>query len=152
MDNRITKSIIIKADAEQAYQIWENFENFPMFMKNVKSVSTTSPTGHLSHWVITGPMGKDVEWTAEMTTREEGRRIGWNTKDREGDVTTSGQVTFTQLGHGDTEVTVTMNYDPSQAGFIGEKVAQIFTNPEKMVEEDLSNFKNYVEGRHDRTM
>jgi uncharacterized membrane protein len=143
MDNKITKSIIVKADAGKAFGVWENFENFPMFMKYVESVETIS--NEVSHWTVKGPMGKDIEWTATMTTYEPSKRIGWNTKDRNEQVTTSGQVTFNSLDHGETEVTVTMNVDP-QGGKVGEVIAQIFSNPEKMLEEDLHNFKSYVEG------
>ncbi|MGE5224049.1 MAG: SRPBCC family protein [Omnitrophica WOR_2 bacterium] len=34
----ITRSIIVQASADEAYQLWHNFENFPMFMQNIKSV------------------------------------------------------------------------------------------------------------------
>jgi hypothetical protein len=30
--SEITRSIIVKADAETAFRAWSNFENFPMFM------------------------------------------------------------------------------------------------------------------------
>jgi uncharacterized membrane protein len=43
-----------------------------------------------------------------------------------------------------------MHYDPP-AGMAGELVAKFFGNPEKRVEEDLSNFKHYAEGRVERT-
>jgi uncharacterized membrane protein len=85
-----------------------------------------------------------------MTTFEPDKRIGWNTKDREENVTTSGQVTFNQLSNNETEVTVMMKYDP-EGGKVGQLIAQLFANPEKMLEEDLYNFKNYVEGNSNRS-
>ena len=93
-----------------------------------------------------GPLGAKVEWVAETTRMEPNRRIGWNTKDNASTVTTSGEVIFTELGNYQTEITVTLKYNPP-AGALGEAVAKIFSNPEARLEEDLKNFKNYVEGR-----
>jgi uncharacterized membrane protein len=53
-------------------------------------------------------------------------------------------VTFNPLPQNETEVTVLMQYDPS-GGKAGELLANLFANPEKRLEEDLQNFKNYLE-------
>lgn len=148
MQDQITRSIIIKARAEEAFTAWANFENFPHFMKYIKSVNKTGPKS--SHWVMEGPLGKDVGWDAEITRFEEGKRIGWSTKDHAGDVTTSGQVTFNSLPNEETEVTVMMQYVP-KAGIAGDIVAKLFARPGDRVEEDLSNFKSYIEGNYERT-
>lgn len=148
MTEQVTRTIIVKADADRAFQAWENFENFPMFMEHVKSVRMIGPK--TSHWEVEGPLGKTVEWDAETTTVDVNKRIAWNTKDSEdSDVTTSGQVSFNSLPHGETEVTVTLQYKP-QAGVAGNLVAKLFANPEKQLEEDLQNFKKYIEGMQDR--
>ena len=65
MAERVTKGIIVKASVEDAYALWENFENFPHFMKNIRSVTRPGPKS--SHWVMSGPLGRDVEWDAETT-------------------------------------------------------------------------------------
>jgi uncharacterized membrane protein len=154
MADQITKSIIVDGSPSEVFNLWANFQNFPHFMKYVKSVV---PTGdRTSRWVVEGPLGKDVEWVAEVTRFEPSQRIGWSTKDyhagsdvttyRGGsDITTSGQVTFAPVGNNQTEVTVVMQYVPP-AGAVGEAVAKIFANPEKRVEEDLNNFKKFAEG------
>jgi uncharacterized membrane protein len=143
MANQITRTIIVKASPEEAFRVWANFENFPMFMKHVRQVRSFGDG--VSHWEVAGPLGKTLEWDAEITRLEANKRIGWNTKDRGGDLTTSGQVTFNDLPQGQTEVTVLMQYEP-KAGLAGDIVAQILGNPEKKLEEDLSNFKSYIEG------
>lgn len=153
MSEKITKSIILKADVSQAYHAWENFENFPKFMKYIKSVRNTGP--NTSHWEMSGPLGVTVEWDAEMTRNDENKRIAWNTKDRSkenggNDLTTSGQVTFNALPQGETEVTVIMVYDLN-AGRSGKVMASLFSHPEKQLETDLRNFKAFVEGMYDRT-
>lgn len=149
MPDQITKSIIVKGDASDIFALWADFSNFPNFMKYIKSVIRTGDL--TSRWQMEGPLGKDVEWEAEMTTFEPNKRIGWNTKGRngDGDVTTSGQVTFAELPNNQTEVTVMMQYTPP-AGVLGEVVAKIFSNPENRVMEDLQNFKKYAEGHFDR--
>ncbi len=148
MPDQITRSIIIKASSGEAFNAWSSFENFPNFMKYIKSVTKTGP--RTSHWVMDGPLGKDVEWDAEITCYDEGKRIGWSTKDHEGDITTSGQVTFNPLPNDETEVTVMMQYIP-KAGAAGELVARLFAKPKERVEQDLSNFKTYIEGDYERT-
>jgi uncharacterized membrane protein len=148
MTEQVTRTIIVKGDAEKAFQAWANFENFPHFMEHVISVKNTGPK--TSHWKVEGPLGKSVEWNAETTTVDANKRIGWSTKDNEdSDITTSGQVTFNALPHGETEVTVTLQYKP-QAGVAGNLVAKLLANPEKQLEEDLQNFKKYIEGMQDR--
>lgn len=142
MPHQTTKSIIVGADVSTVYNLWANFENFPRFMENIKSVSKTGE--RLSHWVMSGPLGINIEWDAETTKLEENTRIAWNSRDNS-TITTSGQVTFNQLENNQTEVTVTLQYEPP-AGLAGDVVAKLFSNPEKRLEEDLQNFKRYVEG------
>ena len=63
-------------------------------MKYITSVHKTGDG--LSHWVMEGPLGKKIEWDAEATRMEPNKRIAWNSCDQ-GDITTSGQVTFKEL-------------------------------------------------------
>ncbi len=137
----ITKSIIVKADISDLYNTWLNFENFPRFMENIKSVKKTDD--RMSHWVMQGPLGAPIEWDAETTRMEPDQRIAWSSKDN-GPLKTSGQVTFKQLGPIETEITVTLHYEPP-AGMVGDAVAQLFGNPEYRLNEDLRRFKEYVE-------
>src|SRR5690349_5943572 len=146
MADQVTKDIIVKANIDDVYAIWADFEQFPRFMTYIKSI--TKMGERTSHWVMEGPLGKDLEWDAETTTLEHNKRIAWNSRDG-GDIKTSGQVTFNDLGHGQTEVTVTLQYVPP-AGKLGEVVAQLFSDPHKRLDEDLHNFKTYAEGMPNR--
>jgi uncharacterized membrane protein len=141
MADQTTKTIIVGARVEEAYDAWANFENFPRFMKHVKSVTRTGEK--MSHWVVDGPFGKQVEWDAETTRLEKNKRIAWNSKETS-DIKTSGQVTFNDLENGQTEITVTLQWVvPKSKG--GEKLMGLFADPEKRLEEDLLSFKRYVE-------
>lgn len=145
--DQVTRTIIVKASIGDVYRIWSNFENFPHFMSNIKSITKTSE--RTSHWVMEGPLGKTLEWDAETTRLEENQRIAWNSRDG-GDIKTTGQVTFKELPHGETEVAVTLQYVPP-GGLAGEIVASLFGNPEGKLEEDLRNFKAFAEGMYHRT-
>lgn len=148
MANQVTKSIIVKAPLADVYRLWSNFESFPYFMKHVKSVEKTGDK--MSHWEVQGPLGQTVYWDAEMTRLEENKRIGWSTKDNDGTITTSGQVSFNALPQDRIEVTVMFQYVPP-AGKAGAIVTRLFSNPEEKLDEDLRNFKAYAEGMLNRT-
>jgi uncharacterized membrane protein len=136
----VTKSIIVKADVKDAYEIWSNFENFPQFMQYIKAVKKLGD--EYSRWVMEGPLGARFEWEAKTTRMDPNKRIGWSST--QGDIKTSGQVTFNSLPSNQTEVTVTLQYIPP-AGIAGEVVADLFSDPERRLDEDLRNFKRYIE-------
>lgn len=135
-----TRSVIVKGNISEIYDVWANFENFPHFMKNIRSVTKTGEKS--SHWVMSGPMDIKLEWDAETTRQELNKRIAWSSTG--GDIKTSGQVTFNSLPDEAVEVTVTLTYVPP-AGVIGERLAPILAKPEEMLMEDLRNFKRFIE-------
>jgi uncharacterized membrane protein len=141
---RVEKSIRVKAPVAQVYQFWRNFENFPRFMDNVDEVRLLDGTGQRSHWKLHGPMGKTVEYDADLTQDEPNKAIGWNSTD--GDIETTGQVTFTE--HEDnTLVHVIMQWADVPGGALGEAASRMLQSPETMLEEDLQRFKDIAEGR-----
>jgi len=141
MADQTTKTITVGAEVGKVYDAWANFENFPHFMKDVKSVTKTGE--RMSHWVVSGPFGKQVEWDAETTRLDKNKRIAWNSKETS-DIKTSGQVTFNDLGKGQTEIAVTLQWVvPASKG--GETLTALFADPAKRLEEDLISFKRYVE-------
>jgi uncharacterized membrane protein len=139
-EQKITHTLIIKGSPAELYQIWADFERHPEFSENLKEVKILDEK--TSHWVMEGPLGKDIEWTAKMTRDEAGKRIAWQTL--EGDVKNSGQITFEDLSNNETQVTVTMIYIPP-AGKLGEIGAKVLADPAERVEKDLYAFKKYVE-------
>lgn len=144
MGERITRSVVVHQPVTEVYNLWANFDNFPNFMSHIKEVRKTG--NNISHWVMEGPMGKDVEWDAKTTAMEPNRRIVWNSVG--GDVDTSGEVTFREMGN-QTEVTVMMTY--AAKGAVADMVAKYFTNTGDWMEEDLRNFKHYAEQMGERT-
>jgi uncharacterized membrane protein len=144
---RAEKSIRVNAPADTVYQFWRNFENFPRFMEHVEEVRPIGGNDRMSHWKIKGPLGKSVEFDAELTRDEPGKEIGWSSRGGERDsMETSGVVTFREI-EGVTEVHVLMQWYDTPGGALGEAVSRMFQDPEKMLEEDLQRFKDIAEGR-----
>ena len=143
MPQRVESSVVVEAPVSRVYDYWRNLENLPNFMTNVEEVRATGPGG--THGRIKGPLGTKMEFDAQTTQEEENRALGWNSVD--GNVGTSGQVRFQELGPERTRVEVTLNYTDPPGGKIGEVGSKIVANPQVMVDQDLYNFKEIIEGR-----
>jgi uncharacterized membrane protein len=136
MAQRVNESIEVQAPVEVVFAYWSNFENFPNFMQNIEEVRMIGED--TSHWRVKGPLGKSVEFDAKTTERDPNRGIGWNTVD--GEVMTSGEVRFEEVQPDRTRVEVTMNYSDPPGGKVGEIAAEVISNPEREMREDLENF------------
>jgi uncharacterized membrane protein len=143
MPQRVESSVVVEAPVSRVYDYWRSLENLPNFMSNIEEVRSTGP--RTTHWRVKGPLGAKMEFDAETTQDEENSAIGWNTVD--GDVETSGQVRFQELGPERTRVEVTMNYSDPPGGKIGEVGSRLVANPQVMMDQDLYNFKEIIEGR-----
>lgn len=141
---RVEKSIRVAAPVSEVYSFWRNFENFPQFMEHVEEIRVIGSDGRLSHWTLKGPLGKSVEYDAEITSDEPNKMIGWNST--RGDMQTTGTVNFAE-SNDNTLVHVVMQWYDPPAGPLGEAVSRLFQDPDKMLEEDLHRFKDVVEGR-----
>jgi len=141
LPQRVQESVEVQAPAADVFSYWSNFENFSTFMSNVEEVRMTG--GDTSHWKVKGPLGKSVQFEARTTQMDPGRGIGWNTI--EGDVMTSGEARFEEVAPGRTRIDVTMNYSDPPGGAVGEAVANVLSNPERNLKEDLQNFAKIVE-------
>jgi uncharacterized membrane protein len=141
MAQRVHESIEVQAPVEDVFRYWSNFENFSNFMQNVEEVRMTGQD--TSHWKVKGPLGKSVEFDARTTEMDPDRGIGWNTVD--GEVMTSGEARFEEVAPGRTRIEVTMNYADPPGGKVGEVAANIISNPERNLQEDLQNFASIVE-------
>ena len=142
MPQRVEGSIEVEAPVQQVYEYWKTLENLPQFMTNVEEVRSTGPD--TTHWRVKGPLGASLEFDARTTQDEENEAIGWNTED--GEVQTSGQVRFQQVTDDRTRLEVQMNYWDAPGGKAGEVASRIVANPELMVQQDLRNLKEILEG------
>lgn len=148
---KVVKSVVVARPREEVYRYWRKLENLANFMEHVESVSEIDDVR--SAWVVRGPLGHSVEWTAEIITDRPNELISWQSLPGAG-VQNAGSVWFepTEKG-GVTEVKVSLQYQPP-AGVVGAAVAKIFDEaPDQQLENDLAKFKTLVEtGRADAVM
>jgi uncharacterized membrane protein len=137
--HQMTTSIIVGREAGDVYRSWSDLEHLPELMPHVRSV--TSMGEGRTHWVTAAPLGGAVEWDAEITRMDPNKRIAWHSS-QDGEVRTSGQVTFNSLPDAQTEVTVVLQYATS---VLKDAAARGWTR--QVLEEDLRSFKAHLEGR-----
>ena len=134
----------VNAPADQCYAWWRGLTNLPQIMPDVESVEPQAGSTEVTHWKVSGPLGKTVEWDARIVEDVPGSKIAWATVDTSGaEVQNSGAVRFDDHG-GTTGVEVSLAYDPP-AGPLGEAVAKLFSDPQSKVEEALQAFKSTIE-------
>lgn len=140
---RVDKSVTVNKARFDVYSFWRNLENLPSFMQHLERVRQTGHTK--SHWVAQGPMGKVVEWDAEVINDVPGELIGWRSLPGS-DVQNAGSVHFRDAAAGrGTEVKVELQYQPP-GGAVGAFIAKIMgSDPGKQVEADLRRFKMMLE-------
>jgi uncharacterized membrane protein len=131
----------VNASADQCYAWWRGLTNLPQILPDVESVQAQAGSTELTHWKVSGPLGKTVEWDAKIVEDVPGQKIAWASTG--GDVANSGAVRFDDHGS-TTGVEVSLAYDPP-AGVLGDAVAKLFADPQSKVEKALASFKSTIE-------
>lgn len=140
----ITEQIVVNAPKDKVYGFWRNLSNLPKFMKHLKSVAETGIKQ--SHWIANTPGNIiNLNWNAEITREDEGEYIGWQSV-AGSMIENAGKVEFKETLNGiGTELYIEINYFPP-AGSVGRGITSLFNGIfEKMIREDIQNFKSYVE-------
>jgi uncharacterized membrane protein len=141
----VQKTIHVAAPIERVFDFWTDYQNFPRFMHNVRDVRQVAE--NRSHWVVAGPAGVPVQWTAEVTRVIPGELIEWHSVS-DSDVRHQGSVRFTSNGDNGTCVSVQLSYIPP-AGAFGHAVAAIFgADPKSEMDADLLRMKTMIETGH----
>lgn len=136
------QSIEIDVPVRVAYNQWRQFEEFPNFMENIEEVRQLDDK-HL-HWrAALG--GKDKEWDTEITEQVPDRRIAWRTVQGSQN---HGVVNFEPLADDRTRVTVDVEYQPEG---VMEKVGDMLGMVSSNIEDDLENFKEFIESQGGET-
>jgi uncharacterized membrane protein len=140
---RVDHAITIDRPRNDLYAFWRNLENLPEFMEHVESVRVQDDKR--SHWVVTGPAGRKVEWDAEIVQEKENELIGFRSI---GDtiVQLAGSVQFKDAPGGrGTELIVELQYNPP-AGVLGAFAAKMWgVEPTDQIASDLRRFKQLME-------
>ncbi|HEX5222208.1 MAG TPA: SRPBCC family protein [Verrucomicrobiae bacterium] len=139
----IEQCVTINRGPQELYQFWRNFENLPRFMEHLTSVRCLDE--RRSHWVVKAPLGKQVEWEAEIINDEPGQLIAWQSLPG-ADVVNAGTVRFEPAPEGrGTLVRVLIKYDPP-GGMLGAATVRLSDeHPQRQVREDLERFKQLME-------
>jgi uncharacterized membrane protein len=139
----VGRTVLIDRPRSELYAFWRDFPNLPRFMHNIHSVTMVQT--NRSHWVVSAPAGRTVEWDSVITEDQPGRVIAWSSVEG-ADIRNSGRVEFrdSSAGRG-TEVSVTISYDPP-GGALGQLIAKLFQRePKVQARQDLRRFKQLME-------
>jgi uncharacterized membrane protein len=139
---RIQKSIEVECPIGIVYNQWTQFKEFPRFMKGVKKV--TQLDDQRFHWEAEIG-GKHKEWNARIIDQIPDQHVAWQSESGE---YTSGAVGFEPAGPNRTRVRLELSYDPK--GFI-ESTGDAIGVVSNRVENDLENFKEFIENRGQET-
>ncbi len=141
----VQKTININAPVERVFDFWTNYENFPQFMSRVREVI---PTGtDRSRWIIAGPAGIPVEWTAEITEKVPNKMLAWRSIAGSA-INHAGIVHFEPRRDSGTRVQIKMWYRPI-AGAVGHKLAWLFgSDPKSEMDADMVRMKTFIETGH----
>ncbi len=142
-DVLVGRTVSIYRSRQELYDFWRDFRNLPLFMENIESVEVME--GPLSHWVVRGPAGADLEWDSRITEDIPGEVIAWRSVEG-ASVDNSGRVEFRDSPNArGTVVSVTIAYDPP-GGKLGKVFAKIFRRePAIQARHELRRFKQLME-------
>ena len=136
MSTKVEKRILVNVPLSIAYNQWTQFEEFPQFMSGIKSV--TQLDDERLDWVAE-IAGVRRQWTARIVEQVPDKKISWAATEG---ATNAGSVTFEDVGGGQTQVHLVLEYEPE--GLV-EKIGDKLNVVENKAEGDLDRFKAFIE-------
>jgi uncharacterized membrane protein len=142
-DVRARATMTINRNADDLYLEWLDLTRQPRYFRYLEQVELID--GTRSHWKARGPLGKSIEWDADLTADEPGRRIAWRSLnstlfDHEG----AARFEAAPPRRG-TKVSLELRWNPP-AGALGALAARVLPqDPQREVREGLRRFKQFME-------
>jgi len=136
VSTKVEKSIMVNVPVSTAYNQWTQFEDFPQFMGGITSVTQLSDDR--LEWVAEIG-GVRRRWEAKVLEQVADQKVSWAATEG---ATNAGQVTFEDVGGGQTSVHLSLEYEPE--GLV-EKVGDKLNVIENQAEGDLDRFKAFIE-------
>jgi uncharacterized membrane protein len=133
----VEKSVVVDVPVSTAYAQWTHFEDFPKFMGGVERV-TPLGAGRLEWVAQVG--GRRRQWVAQIVEQVPDQRISWTSVDG---AVNGGEVSFDDVGSGQTEVILRLEYEPNPAE---ENVGDTTMMLDSQAEFVLENFQLFIEG------
>ena len=81
----------IARPAQELYDMWHDVGKAPSYQESIRSVTVTGEK--TSHWVMDLPNGQTLEWDAEWTAEEPGKRLAYRTVGNP-QIPLAGQIVF----------------------------------------------------------
>lgn len=136
------KSIDVDVPVQTAYDQWTQCESFPRFMDAVEEVRQLDDK--TLQWRATIG-GNFQEWEAVIVEQIPDSRIEWRSTDG---AQNSGVVSFSPVSDNCTRVFLQIGYEPQGlAQGIGDAMGMM----SRQIEDDLENFKEFIENRGTET-
>lgn len=141
----VERAVTVNRQRAELFRMWRNFENLPRFMHDLESVRVDEADSGRSHWVAKGPLGRQIEWDAEVIEERENELLVWKSLPGS-QVESMGRVEFVDAPGGrGTIVHISMQYNPP-AGSLGAAFAKLLgKEPGLQIKEDLRRFKQIME-------
>jgi uncharacterized membrane protein len=140
---RYERSRVIYKSPEELYRFWRRLENLPQVMQHLSCV--TQQDERHSHWVAEGPLGKRIQWDAEIINERPYELIAWRSLPGS-ELDTAGSVHFRPLsGNRGTVVEVSLKYEPPGGQAAASLASLLGAGLEQRVDEDLERFKQMME-------
>lgn len=133
----------INKPAAELYDMWKDIASAPKYQESIHSVTITGEK--TSHWVMDLPGGATLEWDAEWTAQEPGKRLAWHSI---GDtpVPSAGQVVFEPAVSGRGTVVRVNQEFLLPGGKVAAALGGLFSRtPGGFVRENLRHFKQLAE-------
>ncbi len=136
MTTKVEKSVLVNVPLSVAYNQWTQFEEFPQFMGGITSVTQLSDDR--LEWVAE-IAGVRRQWEARVVEQVPDRKVAWAATEG---ATNAGAVTFEDVGGGQTQVHLSLEYEPEGlVETVGDKLGVV----ENQAESDLERFKAFIE-------
>jgi uncharacterized membrane protein len=136
-------SILMNCSPQDAYRFWRDFDNLPRFMHHLEDVNVLDD--RRSHWTALGPMGRKVEWDAEIVEDRENELIAWRSLPGS-DVQMDGRVEFREApADRGTIIRAVVHFRPP-GGVLGSSIARFLSkNANFIMRQDLRRLEALLE-------
>ncbi|WP_417388559.1 SRPBCC family protein [Gimesia sp.] len=140
--SKVHRALHINRNRQDVYDFWRNFENLPRIMQHLESVTVIDDK--CSQWVARAPLGKILQWKAEIITDKPGEVIAWQSLPGS-QVDTAGSVHFNDSSAGGTDLVVSIKYNPPGGRLVTQIAHLLGQDLQSELDQDLKDLKQLME-------
>ncbi|MFE1251690.1 SRPBCC family protein [Streptomyces sp. NPDC058735] len=140
-ERHVEETVEIAAPVRTAYNQWTQFKTFPRFSGVVRGVEQIRPT--VTAWTIGyGPLRH--RFAVEIVEQDPDAYLAWRGLEQR--PSHQGEVEFSPTESGGTAITVRVLLEPRGAARILTRSSRATRLTARLVRDELSNFKRFIEG------